>query len=258
MKLKDKVAIITGGGAGIGKAIAKGYAREGADIVIGEVVADRLPAVKDEIEKIGRKCLALEVDICKRQDVDNMVKKTMDEFAKIDILVNNAAIYPATPFLDISEEEWLRVIDIDLNGIFRCTQAVAREMVKRKSGKIISVTSGQGLIGITLMSHYSAAKAGICGLTRALASELSPLGINVNAISPGLTATENVSAALPKQYQDDFAACTAQRRLGKAEDYVGIAVLLASEEGSFITAETICVDGGIVNVMAPISTGFGE
>ena len=259
MRLKEKAAIITGGGAGIGRELALGYAREGANVVVVDIDLERSKKVKSEIEKLGRKSLAISVDIKNRSEIDSMVAQTVKEFGKVDILVNSAAIYPATPFLDVTEQEMYDVINVDLMGTFRCCQAAAKEMVKQKSGKIINISSGQGILGITLMSHYTAAKGGIIALTRALASELSPLGINVNCISPGLTPTNHVKDELPEAYLEVMAQGMALRRLARPDEYVGTAILLASDEGSYITGETIAVDGGLTNVLAPPSaTGFAE
>jgi 3-oxoacyl-[acyl-carrier protein] reductase len=250
MRLQDKVAIITGGGTGIGKAIALGFAKEGAHIVLAARDLTRLQKVAEEIKGLGRESLALRMDILKSSDVREMVQQTLEKFGKIDILVNNAAIYPATPFLEISEEEWSSVIEVNLTGVFRCTQAVAREMVKQKSGRIINIGSGQGLLGIPLMAHYTAAKGGLIAFTRAIAAELSPLGINVNSIAGGLFFTDTVKNLLPPEFFESFAKSMPLRRIGVPEDWVGTALLLASAEGSYITGETISVDGGYANVMA--------
>ena len=258
MRLKDKVAIVTGGVAGIGKEITLGYIREGATVVVVDCDADNVNKMSLEFKDMGHKGLSFVVDVTKRPEVDQMVEKVIKEFGKIDILVNCAAIYPATPFLNITEEEWVNVIDIDLNGVFRCTQAVAIEMVKKASGRIINITSGQGLLGIPLMAHYTAAKGGLVSITRALAAELSPLGINISAIAPGLTSTERVTQALPPEYLEAMGQFAAMRRIGRPDEYVGIAILLASDEGSYITGETIAVDGGSTNVQPPMASGFSE
>ncbi len=253
MRLKDKVAVITGGGTGIGKVLALGFAKEGAHIVLAARDRARLQSVAEEIKGLGRECLAVKMDLVKSGDAKEMVKQALEKFGRIDILVNNAAIYPATPFLEISEEEWMSVIDVDLNGVFRVTQAVAREMAKQKSGRIINIGSGQGLLGIPLMAHYTAAKGGLVAFTRATAAELGPLGINANCIAGGLFITDTVEKLLPSEFFESFAKSMPLRRIGMPEDWVGPALLLASEEGSYITGETISVDGGYANVMAQIS-----
>lgn len=250
MKLKDKIAIITGPKRGIGKAIALAYATEGANIVLASRDLEGLKKVAKETEALGVKAIPVKADISRSQDINRMVQEAIKEFGKIDILVNNAMDIPVpTPFLEISEEDWKYTIDVGLTGYFLCAQAVAKEMVKRRNGRIINITSGQGLIGIPFMAHYTACKGGIMSMTRCMASELSPLGITVNCISCGLTKTEFVEKNMPPDYQEFFAQSVALRRLGVPEDYVGFAVLLASDEGSYITGETIAVDGGVSTVV---------
>ncbi len=250
MRLQNKVAIITGGGTGIGKAIALGFAREGAHIVLAGKELPQLQTAAEEVNTLGRQSLAIKMDLLSSKEAGAMVTQTVEKFGRIDILVNNAAIYPATPFLEMSEEEWMNVIEVDLNGIFRCTQPVAKEMVKHNSGRIINISSGQGLLGIPLMAHYTAAKGGLIAFTRAIAAELSPLGINVNCIAGGLFYTDTVKKLLPPEFFDSFAKSIPLRRIGVPEDWVGTALLLASDEGSYITGETISVDGGYANIMA--------
>ena len=247
MRLKDKVAIITGGPEGIGRAVTLGYIREGARVA----VCARTQSKLDEMaKKMGEQGIALQVDVSVRAQVDEMVKDVVTKFGRIDILVNNAAIFPSTPFMDITEEEWRQVIDVNLHGVFNCTQAAAGVMLEQGAGRIINVTSAQALIGVPRMSHCTAAKGGLIARTRELASELSPLGINVNCVAPGLTETEKLVAAFPKEYLDALAELFAIKRAGRPEEMVGICVLLASDEGSYITGETISVDGGLSKVKA--------
>jgi NAD(P)-dependent dehydrogenase (short-subunit alcohol dehydrogenase family) len=196
------------------------------------------------------------VDVTKRAEVDEMVGKVASELGTIDILVNCAAIYPNVPFMQITEEDWLKVIDIDLNGVYRCTQAVVGVMLKQGSGKIINISSGQAFLGVPLMAHYSAAKGGLISMTRALAAELSPLGINVNCVAPGLTATEHVKRDIPPQYLEAMAGACTLGRLARPDEYVGICVLLACDDASYITGETIAVDGGLTQVQPPAPSGF--
>ncbi len=257
MRLKDKVAIITGGVAGIGKEIALGYVKEGAKVVAIDVAADAVEAMDQEL-KAGNNGMALQVDITKRAEVDAAVGKVASELGSIDILVNCAAIYPNVPFMQITEEQWMQVIDVDLNGAFRVTQAVAGVMLQQGSGKIVNISSGQALMGVPLMAHYSAAKGGMISLTRALAAELSPLGINVNCVAPGLTATEHVKAMLPPEYLGAMGQAATLGRMANPDEYVGICVLLGSDEASYITGETIRVDGGLTQLQPPAPSGFGE
>jgi NAD(P)-dependent dehydrogenase (short-subunit alcohol dehydrogenase family) len=257
MRLKDKVAIITGGVAGIGKEIALGYVKEGAKVVAMDVAPDAVEAMDKEL-KAGNNGMALQVDITKRDQVDAAIGQIVSELGTIDILINCAAIYPNVPFMQITEEDWMQVIDIDLNGAFRVTQAAAGVMLEKGSGKIINISSGQALMGVPLMAHYSAAKGGMISLTRALAAELSPLGINVNCVAPGLTATEHVKSLLPPEYLGAMGQAATLGRMANPDEYVGICVLLGSDEASYITGETIRVDGGLTQIQPPAPSGFGE
>ena len=246
MKLENKVAIVTGGGNGIGRAIALGFGREGADVVVAARRLPLLEQVAKEIEALGSKSLAIKTDVSRKRDVRNLVECTISEFGKIDILVNNAAIFPPTPFLEINEVEWDMVNAVILKGTFFCCQAVLRHMVDQKSGRIINLNSGAARSGeLTVIDHYVAAKGGVLSLTHVLSEEFSRHGITVNGIACGLTYTEGVQSIMPKEFFDQFAQKRPLRRNGRPEDYVGMAVLLASDEGSFITGQTISVDGGL-------------
>lgn len=257
MKLKDKVAVITGGAAGIGKEIVLGYVKEGAKVIAADVDAEAVKTM-DQALKAGNNGMSLKVDVTKRAEVDAMVEKVVNELGRIDILVNCAGIYHNVPFMEITEEQWVQMIDVDLNGVFRVTQSVAGVMLKQGSGRIINISSGQALMGVPLMAHYSAAKGGMISLTRALAAELSPSGINVNCVAPGLTATEHIKSLLPPEYLEAIGKAAVIGRLAEPEEYVGICVLLASDDGSYITGETIRVDGGITQIQPPAPSGFGE
>jgi len=244
MKLKDKVAIVTGGGTGIGRAIALGYAREGAKVVIASRNLSRLEKTVKEIETLGVKALPIKTDITKMAEVESMVKQVIESFGRIDILVNNAGFYPAKSFLDITEKEWMEIVDVNLHGTFRCTQAVVKEMLKRKYGKIINISTSLAIIGFPLLHHYIASKGGIISLTRSLAAEFGPLGINVNSISPGLTLIEATADMYTQEFKDTFSQAMSLKRLGVPEDYVGMAVLLASDESSYLSGVIIPIDGG--------------
>ncbi|MGA3207449.1 MAG: SDR family oxidoreductase [Syntrophales bacterium] len=248
MRLKNKIAVIPGGTAGIGKEIALGYAKEGAVVIVCSRGDEHVNAMTGIIKKSGYEGLSLKVDITKKEEVDAMIDRVVKEYGRVDIMLNSVGFYPATPFLQISREEWHRVMDINLNGSFYCAQAAAHVMVKQRSGRIIFITSGQALHGVALMAHYSASKGALVSFTRALAAELSPLGINVNAIAAGLTTTDMVNNAIPEEYLKIAAQKMAVRRLARPDEYVGIAVLLGSDDGGYITGETIAVDGGHSNV----------
>ncbi len=192
---------------------------------------------------------SLQIDISNKEDVEDLMEYVSDKYGHIDILVNSAGYFPITNALDITDEEWSKVIDINLNGAFLCAQTAAKYMSAQKFGRIIFITSGQGIMGIPLMAHYSAAKGGVIALARALAAEWGKDNITVNTIAPGPTETEHVKKDFPKEFLERQANSIAMKRLGKPTDCTGIAVLLASDEGSYITGTTIPVDGGIVNTI---------
>ncbi len=253
MRLKDRVAIVTGGGTGIGKAIALGFAREGADVVIAQRRMELAEKTAEEIKVIGRRAIAIKTDISIIRDVNNLVDRTIENFGKIDILVNNASLFPGGSFLEISEEELDRVFSVNLKGTFLLTQRVAKEMTSRRKGKIINISSGRSIVGIPGLTHYTVTKGGINAFTRGLAAELGPYGINVNAIVCGFVPdTDGVNAlfsslgeGLSRKILETQILQTALKRFGKPDDFVGIAVYLASDESNFITAECITVDGGL-------------
>jgi len=249
MRLKDKVAIVTGGAMGIGRELVLGLAGEGADVAVADMRIDKTDRLVGQVAEVGRKCLPIKTDISKRPEVQTMVDKTIVEFGKIDILINNAAIYPAIPFLEWTDEDWNKVIDIGLNGTFICSQLVAREMVKKQYGKIINISSTQGLLGIPMTAAYTAVKGAVIALTREVAAELGPMGINVNCIAPGLTPTESARGVMPEELLNYMGAAVAMRKLAEPDDYVGIAVFLSSDESKYATGATFAIDGGLGNVM---------
>lgn len=249
-KLKDRVAIITGAGTGIGKAIAIAYAREGASVVGAGRRVEKLQETAKEVDSLGGKFLAVRCDVIRKEDCDNVAKETLKKFGKIDILVNNAAYYKPKRFLEITPEEWDMVLNTNLRGYVLMCQAVLPQMVKQKKGNIIMTNSNQirAQPPTVSMVHYVAAKRGVQGLTRCLAGEFGPMGIRVNAFCPSWTpdadqATRNASD-YPPDYNENFIKTTPLRRLARSEDYQGIAVFLASDDSDYITGQTIAVDGG--------------
>jgi len=249
MKLKGKVAIITGGARGIGKAYALRLCAEGAAIVIADVL-DSDP-VRKEIEVNGGSALALHTDVSDEASTKEMARQTIDRFGRIDILINNAAIFAnlgKKSFLEISSEEWDEVMGINLKGTFLCCKAVYPQMKKQGKGKIINITSSTFFMGVPYFIHYVSSKGGIIALTRALAREVGEDGICVNAIAPGLTISEVVrgNPMYPEEHLKRSASIRCFKRDELPEDLTGTIVFLASDDSDFITGQTIIVDGGTI------------
>lgn len=247
MRLEKKIAVIPGGTSGIGKEIALGFIREGATVIVASRKKKRVQDMEKLFLAMGHEGLSLALDITVKEDVETLMKTVVDRYGRIDIMLNSAGFFPITNAVAISAEEWQKVIDINLNGAFWCAQAAVKYMIPQKSGRIIFITSGQGLLGIPLMAHYSAAKGGVIALARALAAEFGIYGITVNTIAPGPTATEHVSKDFPEEFLEKTKKTIPMGRLGQPGDCTALAVLLASEESSYITGETIPVDGGLVH-----------
>jgi len=246
--LKDRVTIVTGGGGGIGLAISKLFAIEGADIVIAELDMSKANNAKKEIMKeTGRKVMIVETDVSSKKQVDEMVAKTIKEFEKIDILINNVGIYLADSVLTLTEEVWDKVIDTDLKGTFLCSQAVANEMVKRSYGKIINISSCCAIESTVGQVAYGAAKAGVVSLTRDFAFELGEKGIYANAILPGMTVTDMTKGMLTtKEAREEWVNKNVLKRLGQPEDQAKVALFLASSLSDHITGEGIITSAGAV------------
>ena len=248
MDLKDKVVIITGARRGMGKSHALVLAKAGAKVVVSDISEEDCQKVVEEIEKNGGESLAVKCDVSKKEEVDSLVKKTIERFGKVDILVNNAGICQFKPFLELTEEEWDRTLNINLKGYFLCAQAAAKEMVKQKSGVIVniaSVASGQVGIGFPTLAHYCASKGGIIAMTEVLAVELAPFGIRVNAIAPGMIETPMIDPMKkdPKMMEAMLAKVPMQR-VGKPEEVSNLVLFLASDQSSYITGSTVIIDGG--------------
>jgi len=249
MKLKGKVAIITGGARGLGKAYALRLCREGAAVVIADVL-DAFP-VQQEIERSGVSALALHTDVSDEESTKIMARKTIERFGRIDILINNAAVFAnlgKKPFFEISAGEWDEVMSINLKGIFLCCKAVYPQMKKQAKGKIINVSSSTFFAGVPYFIHYVASKGGVIAFTRALAREVGDDGICVNTIAPGLTISDAVrgNPMYPEGYMKVAASGRCFKRNELPEDLTGTIVFLASDDSDFITGQTIVVDGGSV------------
>jgi 3-oxoacyl-[acyl-carrier protein] reductase len=249
-KLIGKVALVTGAARGIGREIALTLAREGADIVANALHAPNLQSLAGEIERLGRRASWVTADVSNRADVERMVQSAIGTFGKIDILVCNAGITRFAPFLEMTEEDWDAVVDVDLKGTFLCGQAVAKHMVARKYGKIVNVSSlsGVGARNPT-MANYAASKAGVNNLSRVMALALGEFGINVNVVAPGVIKTEmglsRRTAEEWEAYQDLYRQQTALRRVGEAQDIANVVLFLASDDSSFMTGQVLVSDGGV-------------
>jgi 3-oxoacyl-[acyl-carrier protein] reductase len=244
VKLKNRVAVVTGGARGIGKAIALTFLREGAKVAIVDFDKERLETLKKEIEKEYKEAMTISCDISKSSDVKEMVSQVQKSFGRIDILVNNAGIIRRGTIETVTEEDWDRVIEVNLKGTFNCCKAVARIMKQQGYGKIVNVSSIAGKTGdITSAPGYGPSKAGVDALTKTLARQLAPYGINVNAVSPHAIETE-MSAQWSEERRKEIIASIPLGRLGKPEDVANAILFLASDEASFITGEILDVNGG--------------
>ncbi len=247
MRLKDRVAFITGGAQGIGKEIALKLAAEGADIVVGDINLAKATQTQADIQANGRQALAVELDVTDSAKVSEAVNKILDKFGKVDILVNNAGITKDGLILRMGDAEWDAVISVNLKGTFNCTKAVSKVMIKQRYGRIINIASIIGIIGNIGQANYSASKAGIIALTKTTARELASRNVNVNAIAPGFIQTE-MTAKLPEDLKQKMLGAIPLGRFGSPADVAAVCVFLASEEANYITGQTIITDGGMVMV----------
>ena len=246
--LKNKVAIVTGARRGLGRTHALTLAQAGAKVVVSDISLEDCEKVVKEIKKQKGEALAVKSDVSKKQEVEELVRKAVDKWGKIDILINNAGICQFKPFLELTEEEWDRTININLKGYFLCSQAAVKEMAKQKSGVIVNIASvamGQQGIGLPNIVHYCASKGGIVAMTEAMALELAPYNIRVNAIAPGMIDTPMVDTVKqdPKSIEG-LLARVPLHRMGEPQEVSNLVLFLASDESSYMTGSTVVVDGG--------------
>lgn len=245
MELKDKAAVITGAGRGIGLAISRRFAAEGAKVVLFQRNAEVLGKVTDELEEAGYRALAVAGDVSRKEDVANLFSKAMEEFGRVDIFVNNAGIYAESSLLEMSDEEWDSVLNVNLRGAFQCLREAGRIMKAQGKGRIVVIASIDGLYCLPNQANYNASKAGLIHLTRSAAVELAPHGIVVNAIAPGWIYTDMTRGELDIQERRRYwEGRIPAGRVGTGEDIAEVALFLAREETGFILGETIVVDGG--------------
>ncbi|MDQ0412540.1 3-oxoacyl-[acyl-carrier-protein] reductase [Mesobacillus stamsii] len=246
MRLVGKAAIVTGASRGIGREIALELAREGASVAVNYAGSEgKALEVVDEIKAMGRDAFVIQADVSSADSVTNMVKEAVERFGKLDILVNNAGITKDNLLMRMKESEWDDVININLKGVFLCTKAVTRQMMKQRSGRIINISSIVGVSGNPGQANYVAAKSGVIGLTKTTAKELSSRGITVNAIAPGFITTD-MTDKLHEDVKSEMLKQIPLARFGEPKDIARTVIFLASEDSAYMTGQTLHVDGGMV------------
>ena len=243
--LTGEKAIVTGAAQGLGEQMALGLAEAGVDVAVVDINTNRADRVVESIRNLGREAISIKADVTKVSDVEDMVKMVKERFGKIDILINNAGIVNNLPAEEISKEEWDRIIEVNLSGVFLCAQVVGREMIKQKKGNIINISSMSGLIVNRPQPqiHYNTSKAGVIMITKSLAGEWAKYNIRVNAIAPGYMRTPLVDKVFPK-YGKDWASLTPMGRIGDPSEIKGPVLFLASKASSFFTGSVLVMDGG--------------
>jgi NAD(P)-dependent dehydrogenase (short-subunit alcohol dehydrogenase family) len=247
-ELKNKIALVTGGRRGMGRTHALALARQGAKIAVTDIDANECAPVVEEIKSTGGEAACFKMDVSRKADIESVFDEVIKQYGRLDILVNNAGIYFSKPALELTEEDWDKMLGINLKGQFLCAQRAAREMAKNKWGRIIniaSIASGGVGVGIAGGAHYTASKGGIIGMSETMAIEWAQLGITVNVIAPGAIDTPMISAPqIPEDAMKAMLAGVPLKRIGKPEEVSAAVVFLASEEASYVTGATLYVDGG--------------
>jgi NAD(P)-dependent dehydrogenase (short-subunit alcohol dehydrogenase family) len=245
--LEGRVAVVTGGTSGIGLSLVRGLAEAGADVVPFSRRREQVDAAADEVEQRGRRTVRVTADVGDRASLEAALATIAEQLGRIDILVNCAGITKRTPTLDLTDEEWNRILETNLTGTLRACQVFGRHMIERGYGRIVNIASLASFIGLFEVAAYTASKSGVAGLTRALAVEWGSRGVNVNAIAPGVYRTALNAALLDgTERGKEFLLRTPLRRFGKVEELAGACVFLASEAASFVNGEILAVDGGFL------------
>lgn len=248
--LEDKIALVTGSTRGIGRAIALSFAKNGAAVVVNGRDEERGKSVVEEIKALGRKSIFMKADVGYQEQVNKLVAQIIEKFGRIDILVNNAGINVGkegrVPIHEFSEDDWHRTINVDLNGVFYCSKAVAKHMVEQKSGKIINISSIAGIVPLRLQIAFTAAKAGVVNMTKAMALELAPYNVYVNCIAPGSTLVEGTRELFysDPSMAEKLLSHIPLRRPAEPEEMTGAALFLASKDSDYVTGNILVVDGG--------------